>query len=138
MLSSSLDERVGIFVDLDNRWTKPKVQWLLILYLVLLVSSKYNTNIPSFFKYVSHLKPVLSNSYYLHLFQLYRAFELLQPSVMSFLSNSRWQNRKERQNRSTTTEILSTKLNVTSCVSEWHLSNYREAELLEIYMLCTY
>ena len=31
----------------------------------------------------------------------YRAFSLLKPSEMAFLTNSRWQNRKERSNRPT-------------------------------------
>ncbi len=55
---------------------------------------------------------------------------LLQPSEIAFISNSRWQNHKEHLNRPTNNEDMVDKAN-RDVVSQWHLSDYREAELLK-------
>ena len=63
---------------------------------------------------------------------------LMKPSEMASLSNSRWQNYVERQNKSTNNGDLDNKAKcpmsewMSEGVSLWHLSNYREAELLKI------
>ena len=51
---------------------------------------------------------------------------------MSSLSNSRWQNRKERPNRNIKNGDMVdiARLDARECESR-HLSNYREAELLK-------
>ncbi len=49
---------------------------------------------------------------------------------MDFLSNSRWQNSKERPKRFANNGCMSEKAK-HDVVNEWHLSNYRESELLK-------
>ena len=54
---------------------------------------------------------------------------------MASLSNSRWQNRKDRANPSTNKEDMVDKAKrdgVSQGLSLWHLFNYKEAELLKM------
>ena len=54
---------------------------------------------------------------------------------MASLSNSRWQNHKERPNGSTNNEYMGNKAKhdvVNECVCDIYLTNYRKTELLKL------
>ncbi len=58
-------------------------------------------------------------------------FKIFTPATIrnGFLANQRWQNRKERRNRSTNNADMAEKSEHPESVSLLHLSNYSKAEL---------